>query len=155
MHSFRTLAAFCALLVIPAAVSAATLRVGSTYAYAPIDFKNKSAQYTGLDYDLARALAGRLGMELSFREQRFDTLIDSLNSSKYDLLMAAMNDNDARSKRVDFVDYFLTGMAVVVPAANPHEVYNLAGLCGLTVDGGRGSTFYAQLQEQSKKCQAI
>src|SRR5579884_3313755 len=140
----RILTLLIALTPICAAATGQTLRVGSDISYAPLEFyAAHSKQVEGFDYDLAQALAAKIGDPVSFANDDFNNLIPSLNHGKYDFVISAMSDTRARSKRVDFIDYFLAGSGVLVHAGNPHHIFNLASLCGMTVDLQRGTSQFA------------
>jgi polar amino acid transport system substrate-binding protein len=132
------------------------LRVGSDISYAPLEFyANHSKQVQGFDYDLAQALSAQIGDGLRFQNEDFNNLIKDLNGGKYDLVISAMSDTRERSKFVDFVDYFLAGSGMLVQAGNPHHIFNLASLCGMTVDLERGTSQAIAVQAQSQKCVAL
>ncbi|HET9096776.1 MAG TPA: ABC transporter substrate-binding protein [Candidatus Baltobacteraceae bacterium] len=152
-------AVFTLLLALgPAAAGAASavLRVGSDISYAPLEFyAPHSKRVQGFDYDLSQALAAKMGTTAAFQNHDFNDLIKALNRGKYDLVISAMNDTRDRARQVDFVDYFLAGSGILVPAGNPHHVFNLASLCGMTVDLQRGTAQETALAAQSKQCAAI
>lgn len=155
----RGLVAIVAFLIAlgPAAGTASQgLRVGSDISYAPLEFYAPSSKRVqGFDYDLAQALAAKMGTTASFQNHDFNGLITALNGGRYDLVMSAMNDTRDRAKQVDFIDYFLAGSGILVPAGNPHHVFNLGSLCGMTVDLQRGTAQEAAIAAQSKECAAI
>ena len=146
-----------ALAFAPLSVQAsASLRIASDISYAPLEYYSGTPkQVQGFDYDLARAIAAQLGDGLQFQNHDFNDLIKALNGGKYDLVMSAMSDTRERSKQVDFVDYFLAGSGMLVHAGNPHHIFNLASLCGMTVDLERGTSQAAAIQAQSKECQSV
>lgn len=151
-------AIFVALLALAPAVAYASqgLRVGSDISYAPLEFYAPSSKKVqGFDYDLAQALAAKMGTSASFQNHDFNDLIKALNGGKFDLVISAMNDTRDRAKQVDFIDYFLSGSGILVPTGNPHHVFNLGSLCGMTVDLQRGTAQEAAINAQSKACSAI
>jgi polar amino acid transport system substrate-binding protein len=155
MPLFRIAAFVLALLPIGAA-AAQPLRVGSDISYAPLEFyATGSKAVQGFDYDLARALATQMGRRLSFENYDFNKLLSAVDAGTFDAVMSAMSDTRARAKQVDFVDYFLAGSGLLVAAGNPHHIYNLASLCGMTVDLQRGSSQQSAVDAQSKSCEAL
>jgi polar amino acid transport system substrate-binding protein len=130
--------------------------VGSDISYAPLEFYAPgSKRVEGFDYDLAQALAAKMGASMTFQNHDFNSLLKSLDGGKFDLVISAMSDTRERSHQVDFVDYFLAGSGILVRAGNPHHVFNLASLCGMTVDLQRGTSQDAAVAAQSKRCTAI
>lgn len=149
---------FCILTFVlsslPAAVPAAqALRVGSDISYAPLEFyAGATKRIEGFDYDLAQAIAAQIGRPLTFQNHDFNSLIKAVNGGGFDFVISAMSDTRARSKQVDFIDYFLAGSGLLVASGNPHHIYNLASLCGMTVDLQRGTSQQAAVEAQSKAC---
>ena len=109
----------------------------------------------GFDIDLAGAIAQKLGAPIAISNHTFDDLIPSVKKGSFDLAISAMSDTRVREKQVDFIDYMLAGSGMLVPAGNPHHVFDLGGLCGLTVDVQRGTSQDTALQEQAKKCKDV
>src|SRR5690348_7106196 len=123
-----------ALLAAPLTAKAAqqTLRVASDISYAPLEFYAAGTKRVeGFDYDLARALAAQMGTSLQFTNHDFNDLLPALDAGKYDLVISAMNDTRERARQADFVDYFLAGSGILIPAGNPNHIFNLASLCGM------------------------
>lgn len=145
-------------MLAPAWAGAAqqTLRVGSDISYAPLEFyAPNSKRVEGFDYDLAQAIAAKMDAQIAFENHDFDSLLKSLNAGKYDLVISAMNDTRERAGQADFVDYFLAGSGILVQAGNPHHVFNLGSLCGMTVDLQRGTAQDSAIAAQSKHCTSI
>lgn len=152
------LAIVALLLTVPATAGAAqrTLRVGSDISYAPLEFYSSgSKRVEGFDYDLAQALAAKMDARVTFANHDFNDLLRALDAGTYDVVISAMNDTRERTKHADFVDYFLAGSGILVQAGNPHHVFNLASLCGMTVDLQRGTSQDAAIAAQSKHCTEI
>ncbi|MFN2448708.1 MAG: ABC transporter substrate-binding protein [Candidatus Baltobacteraceae bacterium] len=139
--------------LIPAAAAASALRVGSDISYAPLEFyATHSKAVQGFDYDLTAALAAQMGTRADFRNHDFNDLLESVNAGRYDLAISAISDTRKRSQQVDFIDYFLAGSGILVRAGNPRHIFNLASLCGMSVDLQRGTSQESAAAAQSKKC---
>lgn len=150
------IAAFVLAMLPLGARAVQPLHVGSDISYAPLEFyaaNSKAVQ--GFDYDLAQALALQMGVTLAFQNHDFDDLIKALNGGTFDIVVSAMSDTRAREKQVDFVDYFLAGSGILVRAGNQHHIYNVASLCGMTVDLQRGTSQETAVTAQSKACSAV
>ena len=145
------------LALSPLCAPAATqLRAGSDISYAPLEFyAGGSKRVEGFDYDLAQALAAQLGSSLAFQNHDFNDLFKAVNGGTFDFVISAISDTRERSKQVDFIDYFLAGSGMLVHAGNPHHIFNLASLCGMTVDLQRGTSQYIAVAAQSKKCETV
>lgn len=144
------------LFAAPAFAAPQTLRVGSDISYAPLEFYAQgSKRVEGFDYDLAQALGSRLNERVSFENHDFNDLLRSMNGGKFDLVISAMNDTRDRTKQADFIDYFLAGSGILVASGNPHHIFNVASLCGMTVDVQRGTSQDAAVAAESKHCAEI
>jgi polar amino acid transport system substrate-binding protein len=153
---FRLIALALALIPVAASAAQSPLRVGSDISYAPLEFTAPhSTRVQGFDYDLAQAIAAQMRAPVSFMNHDFNHLIPALKRGTFDAVISAMSDTRARSKQVDFVDYFLAGSGMLVAAGNPHRIFNLASLCGMTVDLQRGTSQQTAVDAQSKACAQV
>lgn len=135
--------------------SKGSLIVAADASYAPNEFigeDGKSVQ--GMDVDLAKALASKLGLKADVKNATFDSIIPGLASSKYDLGMSSFTDTKEREQTVDFVTYFSAGTSFYVKAQGGPTVNTLADLCGKTVAVEKGTTQQTDAEAQSKKCGA-
>ncbi|AZK92702.1 MULTISPECIES: ABC transporter substrate-binding protein [Streptomyces] len=129
------------------------LRVATAVGYPPMEmYKPGTTELTGVDPDLARAVADRLGLRLELTNAAFDGLIPGLKSGRFDLVMSSMTDSPERRKAVDFVDYFRTGGVIMTKKGNPEGIKTLEDLCGKAVVLAKGSSNLAIGQEQNTRC---
>jgi polar amino acid transport system substrate-binding protein len=150
------LAAASLFLAPPNSCAAEMIRVGSDVSAAPFEFFAPGGrQMIGFDIDLLKLLSAKLGKPIVVENHRFDQLLTDVRIGKFDLAISSITDTLAREKSVDFVDYFLAGGGLMVPAENPHRLFSVAALCGYTVAVAGGSVYEADLQEQSKKCVSL
>jgi len=142
--------------LLPSVALAAQLRVGSDISYAPLEFRNaQSKQVQGFDVDLASAIAAQMGDAPAFVNHDFNDLLKAVNGGTYDFAISAISDTRKRAQQVDFVDYFLAGSGILVRAGNPNHIFNLASLCGMSVDLQRGTSQETAVDAQSKRCESV
>jgi polar amino acid transport system substrate-binding protein len=142
---------------LPAAVrTAGTLKVGTEALYPPFEsFGADNKTIVGLDPDIAAALGQVLGVSLPMTHTAFDGLLTALDGGRFDIVMAAVTDTKAREAKYDFVDYFMTGQAIVVKKGNPAGIKGVSDLCGKNVSVLVSSTQEKLLGEfNSKECAA-
>ena len=72
-----------------------------------------------------------------------------------DLAMSAMTDTAARARKVDFVNYFSAGTAIVVQRGNPAGITDIRGLCGRVVAVEGGTTQVDLLARAQVNCPAL
>jgi polar amino acid transport system substrate-binding protein len=140
--------------MLPQAVQeSGTVSVGTEAYYPPYEFIDDDGQtIVGLDLDLLDAVTARLGIEYELDNVAFDTLLPSLDSGRYDLVVAGITDTAARQANYDFVNYFAADQAIIVAAGNEADIGAMSDLCGLTVSVLVDSTQQTLLEEQSAQC---
>src|SRR3954452_11801822 len=139
---------------VPAAVkSKGTLIVAADATYAPDEFIGSNGHTVeGMDADLAKALAGVMGLKAKVVNATFDSIIPGLAAHKYDLGMSSFTDTKEREKTVDFVTYFSAGTSFYEKAPGGPPITDLSSLCGTTVAVEKGTTQADDATAQSKKC---
>jgi polar amino acid transport system substrate-binding protein len=141
---------------VPAAFkSKGTLTVAADASYAPNEFiASDGKTVDGMDADLAKALAGVMGLKAKVVNATFDSIIPGLASKKYDLGMSSFTDTKEREQTVDFVTYFSAGTSFYVKAQGGPTINTLADLCGHKVAAEKGTTQADDATAQDKKCKA-
>ena len=130
-----------------------TLVVGTNIGYPPFEqYASNGKTLVGVDVDIMNAIGAALHDHVRFVNASFDSLIPSLAAGRYTAVISALSDTPSREKVVTFIDYFLAGGQVVVPAGNPKHVTGFSDLCGLTVGSGAGSSEYTQATQESTVC---
>jgi polar amino acid transport system substrate-binding protein len=138
---------------VPSKYKSKTLTVAADATYAPNEFiASNGHTVVGMDPDLAKALAGVMGIKVKVVNATFDSIIPGLQSGKYDLGMSSFTDTKARQKVVDFVTYFSAGTSFYVKAQGGPAISSLASLCGHKVAAEKGTTQQADSTAQSAKC---
>jgi len=120
------------------------LSVAMDLHYPPTTFladDNKTA--IGLNPDIARLVAKKLGLKLNFVNTSFDTIIPGIEGGRYDFTATSMSPTPERLKVLDMIDYFNGGVSVAVAAGNPLDLSN-DNLCGKNIAVTKGSN--AQLK---------
>ncbi|HEY3504183.1 MAG TPA: ABC transporter substrate-binding protein [Actinocatenispora sp.] len=132
---------------------AGVLKVVTSEGYPPMEmYKPGTRTLTGVDPDLAKALADKLGLKLSLTNAAFDGLIPGIQGGRWDLAMSSLSDTAERRKAVDFIDYFQAGGSIMVAKGNPEHIRTLADLCGKKVVLAKGSSNLAIGERQNAKC---
>lgn len=94
------------------------LVMGTNAAFPPFEFITSNGvvdQYAGIDVEIAKKIADRMGKTLKIEDMEFDGLIASVQSGKVDMAVAGMTVNEERKQKVDFSDtYFVAAQNIVV-----------------------------------------
>lgn len=118
-----------------------TITMGTSPDYPPyesVDAAN-SGQIVGLDIDIARYIADKLGYKLSIAPSDFDGLIAALQTKRVDFVMAGMSATDERKQSVDFSDTYYQARNTIVSLAK-NEYKSLDELKGKRIGVQLGST---------------
>jgi polar amino acid transport system substrate-binding protein len=139
---------------VPADVkSSGQLTVASDATYAPDEsFASDGKTVVGMDADLAKAIAGLMGVKAAVQNQTFDSIIPGLAAGKYDLGMSSFTDTKDREKTVDFVTYATAGESFFVQADGGPTINSLDDICGLKIGAEKGTTEADDATAQSKTC---
>lgn len=68
----------------------------------------------GIDAEVAKAIADRLGYELKIQDMAFESVIPSVVSGKADIALSGITITEDRKKSVDFTDSYASGVQVVL-----------------------------------------
>lgn len=118
--------------------SRGTLRVAVDVGFRPFTDQDAAGQLVGYDIDLARAVAGRMGLTAEFVPTGYDGLYDTLTSGRADLIASALPYAPEQGFRARFSSvYFDVGQLLVVPEDSP--VRSAEDLAGRTVGVALGS----------------
>ncbi|MFI9503731.1 ABC transporter substrate-binding protein [Nocardia sp. NPDC052566] len=139
---------------LPEAISQAkVLRLASNIQSAPNNFYAADGTTPiGYEVDLAKSIGAKLGVAVQHQDMAFGSLITSLQSGRIDLTMAAMNDTKARQEQIDFVDYFTSGVTIMIRKGDPDGINGPDALCGKKVAVVQGTSHQKFAAEQSAKC---
>ena len=72
--------------------------------------------YYGIDVEVAKIIADKLGYDLVIENVAFDSIIPGVQAGKYDMGMAGMTVTDERLESVDFSSSYATGIQAVIVA---------------------------------------
>lgn len=94
---------------------------------------------TGVDMDIAKAIADEIGVELKVENVKFDTIISSVQSGKAAMGAAGITVTDERKESVDFsISYTTSTQYVILPA--DAEYANITSLKGMEIGVQLGTT---------------
>ena len=97
---------FVLLCVSPFSLAQATLKVGMSPDYPPLQYKDDN-RIVGVEADNALAVAKILGKRLALFEYSFDELIPALEQGRIDVIMSGFSVTAERSQRVTFANPYM------------------------------------------------
>ena len=77
-----------AVALFSTAANAQAIRIGTEGAYEPWNYVNADGNLAGLDIDVMNELCKRTGLECTFVQTAWDTIIPNLNAGNYDVIAA-------------------------------------------------------------------
>lgn len=128
--------------------AAGKLTVCSDIPYAPFEFEQEG-KVVGIDAEIMRAIGGRLGLTVEFRDTDFDAIFGSLTSGACDVIASSVSITEDRKKSFDFSEgYYDIVQSLLVRKADEAKYNDLPALRGRTVGVQSGTTGadYAQSQ---------
>jgi len=129
------------------------LSVGSNVQSPPNNFYAEDGKTpVGFEVDLITAIGKKLGLTVGYSDMSFDSLITSLQTGRVTTTIAGMNDTAERQAKIDFVDYFNSGITIMVRKGNPAKITDSDALCGKKIAVVQGTTQEDFASEQSQKC---
>ena len=134
------------LMGLPAAAMADTIVMGSSIDWPPYEYyDDDTGEIVGIEVDLVRAIAEKLGYDLEIQDMQFDSIIMAVVSGKVDLGVSGFTVTEERKQSVDFtVSYTTVQQSVIVPVGSgitsvedlldPEKGYRIGVQLGTTGD---------------------
>uniref|UniRef100_A0A7J2U6V2 Basic amino acid ABC transporter substrate-binding protein n=1 Tax=Ignisphaera aggregans TaxID=334771 RepID=A0A7J2U6V2_9CREN len=125
------------------------LRVGTSPDFPPFEYiDNKTGEVVGIDIDLVKALAKKLGYDVQIIQMDFDGLIPALINKQIDIIASGMTITNERAQVVAFtIPYWKSDQAIVVRRGSSFKPMGLDDLVGRTVGVQSGTTAQDLLQK--------
>lgn len=99
---------------LEAVQQAGKIVVGTSADYEPWEYKDANDDFVGIDMEIMREIASRMGVEVEFQDLGFDTLVAAVQEGKVDAAIAAMASTDERKEKVDFSEVYYAGDNVIL-----------------------------------------
>ena len=93
------------------------LVVATNAEFAPFEYKEGDKFY-GIDMEIAKLLADKLGKELVIVDMAFDAVLLSVQQQKADIGMAGLTVTEERAKQVDFSDAYYNAAQKIICKAD-------------------------------------
>lgn len=130
---------------VPSSVTAqAPLQIATDATYEPNEYKDPaSGAITGWDVEFGLALCKVMGVECTFANVSFDTIIAQLKAtnSRYAFSISSWSPTqDRENSGIDFVSYYRAGEAWMVKSSGGPTINTAVDMCGRTVAVETGTT---------------
>jgi ABC-type amino acid transport substrate-binding protein len=125
----------------PEVQKSGVVRFGMDTGFLPFAGVNASGEYVGLDVELARELAGRMGLRAEFVQIGADRFYDTLQAKQCDAVISALTPEAIRLRDFAYTDaYFDAGLVLVAPAASTSKLDDLKGRALAVEVGSEGDS---------------
>ena len=115
-----------------------TLRLSTNAEFEPFEYKDGN-DIVGIDIEIAREIATRMGVELEVTDVSFDALTLELQNRTCDIVLAGLSYSEDKAKNVDFSDsYFGAKQSIIVSKTS--DIIDESGLSGKRVGVQLGTT---------------
>ena len=108
----------------------------------------------GTDVDLARDMAGLMGLDVEWIDLKFASLVPALLAGRCDMIVEELYITPEREKIIDMLPFSVSAEQLVVPPDNVATIHGLDDLSGKKVGVPTGTTFQKFLEEMNVKIEA-
>jgi polar amino acid transport system substrate-binding protein len=138
---------------VPDAIKADGKIVAGTEAtYAPMEFLDADGKTViGVDVDLFKAVAARLGLQAEFQQSTFGDIIPGVGTGKYEAGVSAFTVNKERIQQANMVTYFNAGTQWAVKKGNPAGV-STDEPCGKNIAVQKDTVQFDDITVRSTAC---
>ena len=130
-----------------------TIKMMMEATFPPYEFL-RGQEIVGIDAEICKAVAEKLGKKFSAETVDFDSVIPAVISGKADLAAAGITVTEDRKKNVDFsVPYVKTGIVVIYKKSNPFTSVDQLKGKRIGVQGGTTSETFVleQLKQEPER----
>lgn len=114
------------------------LVLGTNAEFPPYEY-HESQDIVGIDIDIAKAIAEKIGVEVEVEDMQFDSIIPALTSGKIDVGMAGITVSEDRMAFVNFSDSYTTATQVII-VTEGSEIASEDDLAGKKIGVQQGTT---------------
>ena len=139
------------LLFISGCGNKDTLVMVTEAGFAPYEYY-ENGEIVGVDVDIAREIARKLGKELEIKDVAFDSIVNEVKTGKADFGAAGISYNEERAEEVDFTINYATSKQIIVVRENSN-ISKKEDLENLTIAvqlGSVGDSYVTQNYENAK-----
>lgn len=101
---------------------AGELKVVTNAEFPPLEYKSGD-EIVGIDVEIAKEIANRLGVELKISNVSFDAMILELHNGLCDFIIAGISYSDDRARSGDFSDTYFKSKQTVIVKKNSNITY--------------------------------
>ena len=109
--------------------------------WAPWSYHDEEDVLTGYDAEVARAIAGKLGVEAELVEAPWESLFAGLDSGRYNLVVNGVDYTEERAEKYDFSTPYAYNRTALIVRSDNNEITSFEDLEGKTTANSISSTY--------------
>ncbi len=115
--------------------------------WAPWTYHDESNQLVGLDVEIGTAIAEQLGVEARFEETNWDSILQGVDSGRFDLACNGVGYTETRAEKYSFSTPYVYTHKVLVVRKDNEEIKSFEDLKGKKTANTASSTYAAIAEE--------
>ncbi len=118
------------------------LVVGVDFSYGVMEFFDENKNPVGIDIDIIKEIARRLGLEVDIKSYSWDELLAATKNGEIDLAISSITITAPRSKEMLFSAPYFNGGQVVIVKTDNSGISRLADLTNKKIGAQKDTTSY-------------
>ena len=140
----------------PAALSDGTLVVATEGTYRPFSYHEEGdGDLTGYDVEVARAVADKLGVDVTFEETQWDAIFAGLDAGRFETIANQVSITDERKEKYVFSSPYTVSPGVIVVPEDDDSITSFDDLDGKTTAQSLTSNWYELAQESGATVEPV
>jgi len=131
--------------------SRGVLVVGSDIPYGVMEFFDENHKPVGIDVDIAKEIASRLGVRLEFNDYDWDTLLAKVKNNEVDLAISTITITPERQKEMLFSNSYFSGGQVIVVSNENQDIKGVNDLTDKKIAAQKNTTSYAEAKKYTSE----
>ena len=128
------------------------LRIGCEGTYSPFCYQDEQGNLVGFDVDVAKAVAGKMGLKPEFTPSKWEGILAALDTGRFDVVFNQVTISEERRKAYDFSQpYTYSGLQILVRKDRLKDIKGPDDLAGKKVGVLLGTNHEQWLREHTPK----
>lgn len=132
-----------------------TIVVGLEGDWAPWSYVGEDDELTGYDVEVAKAIAGKLGVELQIVPGEWDGLFAGMDAGRYDLVINGVEVTEDRAEKYDFADPYAYIRTALIVRGDNDDIHTFEDLKGKKTANSIASTYMNLAESYGATCYGV
>ncbi|MDR0862240.1 MAG: transporter substrate-binding domain-containing protein [Oscillospiraceae bacterium] len=106
--------------------------------FSPFEFVGADEAIVGVDMEIAKAIAAKLGVTVEIKEAAFDSILTAIKGGKGDIALSGFTITEDRLESVDFSTPYIESVQYLILPESDDTVIYMEDLAGLNVGVAQG-----------------